>query len=126
MQHHEICPTEKAGEGRIKGREVRGAEGMILPSRKGVVDLRALIKALVKREITSLLIEGGSSLAASVLKEGIVDRIAIFYAPKIFGREGLPMIGRLGIKILSEAVKLKDLKCRKIGEDILIEGYPEE
>ena len=121
-----IATTEKASEGRINAMEVRGAEVMILPSRKGVVDLRALIKALGKREITSLLIEGGSSLAASVLKEGIVDKIAIFYAPKIFGREGLPMIGRLGIKILSEAVKLKDLKCRKIGEDILIEGYPEE
>src|SRR3989337_1597383 len=84
------------------------------------------INALGKREITSLMIEGGSSLAASALKEGIVDKIAIFYAPKILGREGLPMIGQLGIKILSEAVKLKDLKCRKIGEDILIEGYPEK
>lgn len=108
---------------KIKMLKDKGAEILELPPKDGMVDLEALMKALGKREITSLIIEGGGSLAASAIKEGIVDKIAIFVAPRFFGKEGLSMIGELGIKKMSEAICLRKLQCKKIGEDILVEGY---
>ncbi|HAG51385.1 MAG: riboflavin biosynthesis protein RibD [Deltaproteobacteria bacterium GWC2_42_51] len=108
---------------KIKTLKAKGAEVLMLPSKMGEVDLIALMKELGKKEITSLIVEGGSRLAASAIKEGIVDKVAVFYAPKILGKEGLPMIGELAIKRLKDAIGLSELKCRKVGEDILVEGY---
>lgn len=110
-------------EQKIKMLNAKGAEVLLLPSRGSKVDLRALMQELGKREITSLLVEGGSTLAASCIKKGIVDKAVFFYAPKLLGKEGLPMIGELGIKKVKDAIHLSKLQCRKIGSDILAEGY---
>ena len=96
---------------------------LLLPAKDGMVDLMALIKELAKREITSIVIEGGSSLAASAIKGAIVDKVAIFVAPKILGKEGLPTVGNLGIKRIKNAIRLRGFECQKLGEDILLEGY---
>lgn len=101
----------------------KGAEVLALRSKNGMVDLKTLMKELGKREITNLVIEGGSTLAASAIKQGVVDKVAIFLAPKLLGKEGLPMIGELGIKRLADAIHLNKLKYKKMGEDILVEGY---
>ncbi|MBI3398384.1 MAG: bifunctional diaminohydroxyphosphoribosylaminopyrimidine deaminase/5-amino-6-(5-phosphoribosylamino)uracil reductase RibD [Deltaproteobacteria bacterium] len=108
---------------KIKKIEAKGAEVWMLPSKKKEVDLTVLVKKLGKREITNLIIEGGSTLAGSAMKQGIVDKIAIFFAPKILGKEGLPMIGGLGIRRLKDAICLSRLECRKLGDDLLLEGY---
>ena len=131
-----IATTKERGQGtkgtevpfvvrgqKIKKLEAKGAEILALPSKTGEVDLKALMKELGKREITNLIIEGGPTLAAASLKDGIVDKIAIFYAPRILGKEGLPMIEELGIRRLTDAVSLSRLACKRLGEDILVEGY---
>jgi diaminohydroxyphosphoribosylaminopyrimidine deaminase/5-amino-6-(5-phosphoribosylamino)uracil reductase len=74
--------------------------------------------------ITSLMIEGGSSLNAYALQDGIVDKIMCFVAPKIIGgKESVPAIGGKTFRRLDEAYTLKDTKVRRAGDDILIEGY---
>ncbi|MBI5875368.1 MAG: bifunctional diaminohydroxyphosphoribosylaminopyrimidine deaminase/5-amino-6-(5-phosphoribosylamino)uracil reductase RibD [Deltaproteobacteria bacterium] len=108
---------------KIKQLKAKGAEILALSSKNGMVDLKALMKELAKREITSLIVEGGSTLAASAIKQGVVDKVSIFLAPKLLGKEGLPMIGGLGIKRLKDAVSLSRLKCKRLGDDILLEGY---
>jgi len=118
-QESEVRNQEK----KIKALNASGADVLLLHSRNGKVDLKALMKELGKREITSLIIEGGGSLAASAIKEGIVDKITIFVAPKFFGKEGLSMIGELGIRRLKDAICLSRLECRKLGDDLLLEGY---
>jgi len=118
-----IATTKPVKGGRIKALFDKGAEVLALPSKTGEVDLKALMKELGKREITNLIIEGGPTLAASAIKDGIVDKIAIFYAPRIFGKEGLPMIEGLGIRRLKDAVSLSRLECKRLGGDILVEGY---
>ena len=80
------------------------------------------MKQLGKHEITSVMIEGGSQLNSSAIKEGIVDRVLIFTAPKIIGN-GIGAIGSLGIKKINNAINLKNPLTRKIGKDLLIEGY---
>ena len=87
-----------------------------------MVDLEELMKQLGKREITSVMIEGGSELNSSAIKEGMVDKLVVFAAPKIIGN-GLGAIGNLGIKKIDKAIELKDTVTRKVGKDMLIEAY---
>jgi diaminohydroxyphosphoribosylaminopyrimidine deaminase/5-amino-6-(5-phosphoribosylamino)uracil reductase len=88
------------------------------------VDLKWLTGRLGEMGITSLMIEGGSSLNAYALQDGIVDKIMCFVAPKIIGgKESVPAIGGKTFRRLDEAYTLKDTKVRRAGDDILIEGY---
>lgn len=88
------------------------------------VRLQWLMKNLGEKEITSVLIESGSSMNASALEEGIVDKVMFFIAPKIIGgKESFPAVGGKSFRKLEEAYRLKDVKVRRVGEDILIEGY---
>ncbi len=88
------------------------------------VDLQWLMKTLGGMGITSVMMEGGSSLNAYALQDGIVDKVAFFIAPKIIGgKESCPAIGGKIFRRLEEAYTLKDAGIRKIGDDFLIEGY---
>jgi diaminohydroxyphosphoribosylaminopyrimidine deaminase/5-amino-6-(5-phosphoribosylamino)uracil reductase len=90
-------------------------------------DLQWLMKRLGEREIVSALIEAGSSFNASSLEQGIVDKVMFFIAPKIIGgRESFPAVGGRTFRKLEEAYRLKDIKIRRVGEDILVEGYIEK
>lgn len=90
------------------------------------VDLQWLMTKLGGMGITSLMIEGGSSLGAYALQDRIVDKVAFFVAPKMIGgRNSLPAVGGDLFRRLEDAWRISDLHSRKIGEDILIEGYVE-
>jgi len=78
---------------------------------------------LGKLEIMSVLIEGGSKVAASALKSGIVDKVVFFYSPKIVGSEGISMIGELGISTIKKSLEIKNTKIKRINDEIMIEGY---
>jgi diaminohydroxyphosphoribosylaminopyrimidine deaminase/5-amino-6-(5-phosphoribosylamino)uracil reductase len=83
-----------------------------------------LMEKLGGMGITSLLIEGGASLNAHALGEGIVDKVMFFIAPKILGgRESYPAVGGAGLNTLEDAYALRDVTIRRLGEDLLVEGY---
>jgi diaminohydroxyphosphoribosylaminopyrimidine deaminase/5-amino-6-(5-phosphoribosylamino)uracil reductase len=83
-----------------------------------------LMKKLGEREITSVLIEAGASLNAYALEEGIVDKVMFFIAPKIIGgSESFPAVGGKAFRRLEEAHLLENVMIRRIGKDVLIEGY---
>ena len=93
----------------------------------GKVHLPWLMKKLGEKEITSILVEAGSSMNAHALEEEIVDKVMVFIAPKIIGgKESFPAVGGKSFRKLEEAYRLKDIKMRRIGEDFLIEGYIEK
>ena len=88
------------------------------------VDLDWLMKRLGEMQITSVLIEGGSSLNAHALEDGIVDKVMFFIAPMIIGgRDSFPAVGGKTYKKLEDAYRIRDAKIRQIGADFLIEGY---
>ena len=88
------------------------------------LDLKWLMEELGKMEITSVLIEGGSSLNAHALEDGIVDKVMFFIAPVIIGgKESFPAIGGKSFKRLEEAYKIQNVSIKRTGKDILIEGY---
>ena len=93
------------------------------PLYKGKIDLKWVLKFLGEREVTSVLIEGGSAVVGEALQRNLVDKMMIYTAPKIMG-EGLHSVRGLKPKTLGGMVYLKEMSFDKIGEDILIQGYP--
>jgi len=88
------------------------------------VNLNWLMKKLSEIGITSVMIEGGSSLNAYALADGIVDKLVLFIAPKIIGgKDSIPVVGGNFYRRLEEAYRLRDVSVRKIGEDLMLEGY---
>ncbi len=101
-----------------------GIRILTVKEKDGKVDLKFLMKELGKCEITSVMIEGGSSINASALASGIVDKVLLFTAPKIIGGvDSISSIGGKSLALLQNAFKLKNNRVRKIGDDILLEGY---
>ena len=117
-----IATTTKAPKKRINKFYQKGIDVIVLNVKKGLVDLKGLMKQLGKKEITSVMIEGGSELNSSAIKEKIADKLLIFTAPKLVGN-GLGAVGNLGVTKIDKAINLKDIKTKKIGRDILLEAY---
>jgi len=88
----------------------------------GRVSLPSIMRELGRRGLTSVLLEGGSQLAAAALKAGIVDRVVLFIAPILIGGDGVPAVGSLGTKVPSRAVRLIGLASHRVGGDLMIEG----
>ena len=80
-----ILATCQADPDRIRPFEEKGCQVLTLPEEDGHVDLRALMRELGKRQIDSILLEGGGTLNWSALKSGIVQKVYCFTAPKLFG-----------------------------------------
>lgn len=88
------------------------------------LDLRWLMKTLGEMGIISVMIEGGASLNAYALKDGVVDKVVFFIAPKIIGgRDSIPVVGGNFYKKLEDAYIIKDIKIRREDDDIMITGY---
>lgn len=121
-----IATTEQAPIDRVKELEEFGAKVLVLDSKDDRVDLGALMKRLGEIEIISLLIEGGPEVSASALREGVVDKVIFIIAPKIIGGDtSKGSIGGEGIKSLKDSIPVKDIKIKRIGEDMVVEGYIE-
>jgi diaminohydroxyphosphoribosylaminopyrimidine deaminase/5-amino-6-(5-phosphoribosylamino)uracil reductase len=69
-------------------------------------------------------VEGGGTLNGSLFDEGLVDKILFFLSPKIIGgKEATSSVMGKGVSRIDKAIKLKEVKLKRIGEDFLIEGY---
>jgi len=104
--------------------ERKGAQVLIVKSQKGGrINLKELMKALARRGIVRILVEGGGSLTAGLIEGKLVDKMLFFIAPKIIGgRNAVTSVEGSGIKKMREALSLKNLKIRRFAKDILIEG----
>lgn len=102
----------------------RGIEVMETDAVEGVIPLREALAFLGARQVTSVLCEGGGTLAGSLLRERLADKIHLFIAPKILGN-GIDAFGNSGIGSMEEAIPLRDREVETIGEDLLITGYPD-
>ena len=85
------------------------------------VDLKNLLIELGKREISSILVEGGSKIITSFVEERLFDRMVVITAPKILGK-GIEAIGNLGIEKMSDSIGLTFERVYRKGKDIIIEG----
>lgn len=100
-----------------------GIRFLTLDDEEGQIDLTALVEELGKIGITSLLIEGGSRINGSALRAGIVDKVYMFYAPKIYGGEGIPICAGPGVELMEQSMSLEDITVHRFADDVMIEGY---
>jgi len=119
-----IAVTPQAPEEKIAQLKKRGVEVIVIPDKDGRVCFKTLMKTLGERGITSVLVEGGGKVNASVLESGLVDKVMCFIAPKfIGGRQAPGIIDGDGIKRLKDAPDLQRLTVTQLDKDLLIEGY---
>ncbi len=119
-----IATIDGASKVKIRKIEERGGIVLAVKEKNGLVDLSSLMDRLGEMEITSLLIEGGAEINASALAEGIVDKAIFFLAPKIIGgQRSLSSIGGGSPENLEEVIHVHDIRIKKMGADIMVEGY---
>lgn len=89
------------------------------------VNLHKLLEMLGEMEVTSVLVEAGSTLSTSFIKQNLVDKFLIFIASIIIGgNESFQTIGDLGIEKIMDVNRLNISNLERMGDDILIEAYP--
>jgi len=90
----------------------------------GEIQLKAIFQELGKEKMMSVLIEGGGGLNESALRQGVVDKVLFFIAPKIIGGKDAktPVEGE-GNSSLARSLLLKNLRVSKLDVDLLVEGY---
>jgi diaminohydroxyphosphoribosylaminopyrimidine deaminase/5-amino-6-(5-phosphoribosylamino)uracil reductase len=119
-----IATTLKANEDKKQNLRDLGVKVIEVSEKNNKVNLKELIEKLGQEGIDSILIEGGGTLNFSSLEENIVDKVIFYIAPKILGGENSKScIAGIGFAELNQAVNLKDMSYRKIGEDLVVEGY---
>ena len=103
--------------------EAKGGRVQQIPAANadGRPDFAAIVESLGELEITSLLIEGGALVNAAALSSGQVDKVFLYYAPKIFGGDAVPFIAGEGLRGKVQCVKRFEL--HRFGEDFALEGY---
>lgn len=94
------------------------------PMRDGRPDMIGIVRRLGELEITSLLIEGGAMVNWAALAAGIVDKVFLYYAPKILAGTGsVPFAAGPGFRHIHEAAYIKSFRLHRFGEDFAVEGY---
>jgi len=117
-----VFTTQSPDSHKARALQRAGVEVVRLPSKRGHVDLHAVIRELGKREILNLVIEAGAELNGAALKSGIVDKMILFYAPKVMGTGGVPM-ARISSKWFAKSPALRNLKLHACGPDFVVQGY---
>lgn len=99
----------------------------VVPVEDGARNLREVLEELYKRDIQSVLVEGGTGVAGAFVDARLVDKVTFICSPIILGGPNAPVaIGGQGVSDLSNAIRLKNIEVSRWGEDIEITGYPIE
>ena len=88
---------------------------------EGRPNFGAIVKSLGELEITSLLLEGGALVNGAALASGEVDKVFLYYAPKIFGEGAVPFIS--GESLHGSAQRVPRFELHRFSEDFAVEGY---
>jgi diaminohydroxyphosphoribosylaminopyrimidine deaminase/5-amino-6-(5-phosphoribosylamino)uracil reductase len=90
----------------------------------GRPDLSAILRRLGEMEILSVMIEGGATVNGAALAAGVVDKVFLYYAPKILAGTGsVSFAAGPGFRQLSQAAQVKRVHLHRFGEDFAVEGY---
>ena len=118
-----VAVTSAAHADRTKALQNAGCTLLTIPSHGGRVSIRVLLAETARLRLTNVLVEGGGRLLASLFEGRLVDEVRIFVAPIIIGGEAAatPVAG-LGIEKIAQALRLRKMTAREVGDDVLIEG----
>ncbi len=120
-----IVTTDNADSALTESLTKKGATILKVKSdSRGWIDLKDMLKKLYGKGIGNLLVEGGSAVFTSFIKEQLVDRIIIFAAPKFIGN-GISAIGDLGTVKLERALQYRTVFIENVDGQVMWELIPE-
>jgi diaminohydroxyphosphoribosylaminopyrimidine deaminase/5-amino-6-(5-phosphoribosylamino)uracil reductase len=113
-----------ARESSPRARRLRdaGVEVVQVPGRRGKLDLKTVLRELGRWEILSVLLECGARLNGAALEGGVVDKLVLFYAPKVLGPGALPMM-LPGTRQRLRVPAMEQIRLGRFGPDVMVEGY---
>lgn len=117
-----VATLEDPASGKARRLTEQGVLVWQVRGKRGRVDLKALLARIAREGFNHVLVEGGAEMYGSFLRERLADELALFLAPKLIGSQGLSWSGDLGVKLMSQALQLKDISYEKIGEDLLLQA----
>ena len=118
-----VFTGEDVWMGKRREFEARGIEIIELKESGGRLSLVAVLKKLAERQITSVLLEAGSHLNASALDADLVEKLWLFYAPKMLGADAVPFLAPADRGSRIAGHDLLDARFHRFGPDFAIEGY---
>jgi diaminohydroxyphosphoribosylaminopyrimidine deaminase/5-amino-6-(5-phosphoribosylamino)uracil reductase len=119
-----IATTKYAPLKKIKKLTNLGATVLKVRSKDKRVNLKALLEKLADMDIVSLLVEGGLQVFTSFINQHLADRLIVVISPKLIGgKEAFSFYEGKGIRKIKNSMKLRDIKYRESGPDLIIEGY---
>lgn len=116
-----IATTEFAPADQLARLQDAGCELLLLPAVNEKVSLPDLWRELGRRNIQSLLLEGGRTLAAAALQDGLINRLQLYLAPKLLAGVGFAgLFAGEGCSLMKDALSLDNLVAEKVGADLLL------
>jgi len=117
-----VVVGRRAPDERTRALEATGATVIRVSESNARVDVGQALAGLFARDVRAVLVEGGSEVHAAFLEAGLVDRVAVFVAPRLLGGRAAPgVVGGVG-RALKDSIRLRDLTARSLGDDLLIEA----
>jgi len=124
-----VFAAEDGDEDRAEELRASGVEVVPAPLVHGELDLVFVLEELGQRGIRGVLVEGGGETVGRFVGRGLANKLTLFYAPKLLGAEGVPLMGSLRVAGMAEAPKFRVDAVEKVGEDVAVTLYslePEE
>ena len=116
-----LCSV-KAPPARRRALERAGAALIEIPRKGRHLNLARGLARLAERGLTQVLVEGGGELAAALLREGLVDEVHWFVAPRLLGADAVAALGALCIRDLASAIALDAVRVQRVGGDLHVRG----
>jgi diaminohydroxyphosphoribosylaminopyrimidine deaminase / 5-amino-6-(5-phosphoribosylamino)uracil reductase len=117
-----VFTTRPAGSPRARTLKRLGVEVFQVRSHRGRVDLHAVLRELGRRQILNLVLEAGAELNGAMLEAEIVDKMVLFYAPRVMGTGGVPL-ARIPSKWFPRSPVLRSLTLNAYRPDFVVQGY---
>jgi diaminohydroxyphosphoribosylaminopyrimidine deaminase/5-amino-6-(5-phosphoribosylamino)uracil reductase len=115
--------AEEKRKAELERRGIRVCQ-VAMAKQAGHPDLEQVLRKLGEMKILSLLIEGGANVNWVALENRLVDKVFLYYAPRILGgAHSIPLAGGRGFRDMEEAAQVRDLRLHRFSEDFAIEGY---
>ncbi|HVB87132.1 MAG TPA: bifunctional diaminohydroxyphosphoribosylaminopyrimidine deaminase/5-amino-6-(5-phosphoribosylamino)uracil reductase RibD [Candidatus Dormibacteraeota bacterium] len=117
-----VYTTQPHDSPKARALERAGIDVVSVPARGRHVDLQSVMRDLGNRQILNVILEAGAELNGAALQAGIVDKMILFYAPKVMGPDGVPM-AKVSPQWFAQSPALQNLRVAPCGTDFVVEGY---